>query len=137
MAASDLDHVIIHVDNWDTTHAFYVDVLGLDRVANPEGASNPLGAWAYRIGGQQINVHGPWPGKQAPCCPPPLNEVGRADVAFRTELTPRECVELLHDHGIEVASGPIRRFGAHGWGISVYCHDPSGNEVELISYEPG
>jgi catechol 2,3-dioxygenase-like lactoylglutathione lyase family enzyme len=87
MSVSGLDHVIIHLDDWDATHAFYVGVLGLTRVENPEGGANPLGACAYRVGGQQINVHGPWPGQVDPCCPPPLNEVGRADLAFRTDLT--------------------------------------------------
>ena len=37
------------------THEFYIDVLGLERVDNPEGAGNPLAAWAYRLGGQR-----PW-----------------------------------------------------------------------------
>lgn len=134
MKVSDLDHVIVHVDDWDAAHAFYVDVLGLERLDNPEGAANPLGAWAYRLGGQQINVHGPWPGHRSPCCPPPLNEVGRADLAFRTRLTPDECIELFEHHGIAFVAGPIRRFGALGWGTSVYCHDPSGNGIELISY---
>ena len=134
MSVSDLDHVIIHIDDWDAAHQFYAGVLGMERVDNPEGAGNPLGAWAYRLGGQQINAHGPWPGQMDPCCPPPLNEVGRADLAFRTRLTPTECIELLEDHGIALAAGPLQRFGAQGWGTSVYCHDPSGNGIELISY---
>jgi len=29
----------------------------------------------------------------------------------------------------------MRRFGFGGWGTSVYCRDPSGNGIELISYE--
>jgi catechol 2,3-dioxygenase-like lactoylglutathione lyase family enzyme len=119
----------------DKCHAFYVDVLGLERVANPEGEANPLGAWAYRLGDQQINVHGPWPGRSSPCCPPPLNEVGRADLAFRSPWSATEASERLRSHGVEVESGPVRRFGARGWGTSVYCRDPSGNEVELISYD--
>jgi hypothetical protein len=60
--------------------------------------------------------------------------VGRADLAFRTHRTADENVELLRAHGIALVAGPIRRFGARGWGTSVYCHDPSGNGVELISH---
>jgi catechol 2,3-dioxygenase-like lactoylglutathione lyase family enzyme len=131
---SDLDHVIVHVDDWDAAHGFYVGVLGHERVDNPEGAGNPLGAWAYRVGEQQINVHGPWPGQPGPCCPPPLNTVGSADLAFRTPLSPTECIELLTVHQIAIVAGPTERFGARGWGTSVYCHDPSGNGIELISY---
>lgn len=126
--------MVIHIDDWDACDAFYVGVLGCTRVANPEGAANPLGGWAYRAGEQQINVHGPWPGRTDPCCPPPLNEVGRADLAFRTQQTVEQSAELLHAHGVAVVAGPIRRFGARGWGTSVYCNDPSGNGIELISY---
>jgi catechol 2,3-dioxygenase-like lactoylglutathione lyase family enzyme len=135
MPGIELDHVVIHIDHWDACHAFYIDVLGLGPVDNPEGQTNPLGARAYRLGSQQVKVHGPWPGRASPCRPPPLNEVGRADLAFRSPRSARENVELLRSHGIEVTDGPIRRFGAHGWGTSIYCSDPSGNGVELISYE--
>ena len=66
--------------------------------------------------------------------PATAHEVGRADLAFRTRLTPTECIELLEDHGTALAAGPLLRFGAQGWGTSVYCHDPSGDGIELISY---
>jgi catechol 2,3-dioxygenase-like lactoylglutathione lyase family enzyme len=80
VAAIEFDHAVIHIDDWDACNKFYADVLEVELVENPEGQANPLGAWAYRLGGQQINVHGPWPGLDAPCCPPPLNEVGERGV---------------------------------------------------------
>ena len=47
-------------------------------------------------------------------------------------------VDQLHRLGVEVVSGPVPRFGAQGWGTSIYCRDPSGNGIEIISYEePG
>lgn len=135
MGELELDHVVIHIDDWEACHRFYVDLLGLERVENPEGQANPLGAWVCRLGSQQINIHGPWPGRTSPCCPPPLNEPGRADLAFRSSSSAEENLERLRSHGVEVESGPTRRFGARGWGTSIYCRDPSGNEVELISYD--
>ena len=135
MTRPELDHVVIHIDDWEACHTFYVGVLGCERVANPEGRSNPLGGWALRLGSQQINVHGPWPGMETPCCPPPFNEVGRADLAFRTQLASTANLDLLRRHAVEVIDGPVRRFGAMGWGTSIYCSDPSGNGVELISYD--
>ena len=45
-------------------------------------------------------------------------------------------VARLQAVGVDVIEGPIRRFGAGGWGRSIYCRDPSGNGIELISYEP-
>lgn len=134
VSVEDLDHVVIHVDDWDATHAFYLGVLGLERVENPEAAGNPLDACSYRIGSHQVDVHGPWPGQTGTCCPPPYNEVGRSELALRTSLLSDEVVSLLLSNGVAVATGPVRRFGAGGWGTSVYGADPSGNEVELISY---
>jgi catechol 2,3-dioxygenase-like lactoylglutathione lyase family enzyme len=131
----EFDHVVIHIDDWVLCNQFYAEVLGLDVVENPEGARNPMGAWVYRLGGQQINVHIPWPGMETPCCPPPLNEIGRADLAFRTTRTAEENIAHLVACGVEVADGPMRRFGAHGWGTSIYCRDPSRNGIELIAYD--
>jgi catechol 2,3-dioxygenase-like lactoylglutathione lyase family enzyme len=131
----DLDHVVIHVDDWDAAHAFYIEALGMERVENPEASGNPLDACAYRVGSQQINVHGPWPGNEGRCCPPPLNEVGRADLAFATVHSVEDVVARLGRHGITDLDGPIRRFGARGWGTSIYCRDPSGNGVEIICYD--
>jgi catechol 2,3-dioxygenase-like lactoylglutathione lyase family enzyme len=135
MDETEFDHAVIHVDDWDAANQFYGEVLGADVVENPEGQENPLGAWAYRFGGQQVNVHGPWPGLRTPCCPPPLNRVGGADLAFRTARTTDENVAWLRSNGVTIESGPIRRFGSRGWGTSIYCRDPSGNGVELIAYE--
>lgn len=130
------DHVVIHVDDWASCNRFYAEVIGVEIVNNPEGSGNPLGAVAYRLGDQQINVHGPWPGMETPCCPPPLNEIGRGDLAFRTSRTAERNLEHLLACGVEVVAGPMRRFGARGWGTSVYCYDPSGNGIELIAYDP-
>jgi len=106
----------------------------MTRVENPEAAGNPLDACSYRVGSQQINVHGPLPGNDGQCCPPPLNEIGRADLAFGTTMPPDAVIELLAANGIAISAGPIARFGARGSGVSVYCNDPSRNGVEIISY---
>lgn len=131
---AELDHVVIHIDDWEACTAFYSTVLDADVIDNPEGAANPLGSVVYRVGDQQINVHGPWPGMQGRCCPEPFDRVGGADLAFRVDETPDETLARLRSLGVDVVDGPVRRFGSRGWGVSVYCHDPSGNGIELISY---
>jgi hypothetical protein len=62
------DHAVIHVDDWTSCNSFYAEVTGVEIVNNPEGSGNALGAVAYRLGDQQINVHGPLPGMVTPCC---------------------------------------------------------------------
>ncbi len=96
----------------------------------------PVGSVVYRVGGQQINVHGPWPGMPERCCPAPFDRVGGIDLAFRVEEAPDAVLARLERVGVEVVEGPVRRFGSLGWGVSLYCRDPSGNGIELISYEP-
>ena len=45
-------------------------------------------------------------------------------------LPEEEITRYLSSHGIEV--GPFeRRYGAQGFGLSVYLRDPEGNVVEL------
>lgn len=132
---AELDHVVIHIDDWESCTAFYLAVLDVEVVDNPEGAGNPLGSVVYRVGGQQINVHGPLPGMPGRCCPEPFDRVGGADLAFRVGMTPDETLARLRGLGIDVVEGPVRRFGSRGWGVSLYCRDPSGNGIELIFYE--
>lgn len=134
MTLERFDHLVIHISDWSRSNRFYQKVLGAELVENPEGAANPLGAWAYRFGHQQLNVHGPWPGREGMCCPPPLNEPGRADICFAWAGTIGEALDHLRRHDIPVAEGPIKRFGARGWGESIYCRDPDGASIELICY---
>lgn len=130
-----LDHLVIHVSDWERANRFYGEILGAELVDNPEGADNPFGPKAFRFGSQQLNVHGPWPGRSEPCCPPPLNKPGAADLCFAWSGSVEEARAHLEQHGVQVIAGPVRRFGARGWGQSVYCEDPDGSSVELICYE--
>ena len=130
-----LDHVVIHVSEWARSLQFYRAVLGAEVVANEESASNPAGSWVFRFGEQQVNVHGPWPGRDAgSCCPAPLNKPGTADLSFVWPGTTQSVLAHLRSCGLEAHEGPSPRFGARGWGSSVYVLDPDGNSIELITY---
>jgi catechol 2,3-dioxygenase-like lactoylglutathione lyase family enzyme len=43
----------------------------------------------------------------------------------------------LTEHGVTIAEGPGRRWGARGYGMSVYFSDPDGNRIEVRCYPPG
>lgn len=128
------DHLVIHISDWDRSNRFYRDVLAAELVPNPEGEGNPLGSVAYRFGDQQLNVHGPWPGREDTCCPPPLNQPGRADLCFVWSGSVNKARSHLERHGLVITEGPMKRFGARGWGESVYVRDPDGASIELICY---
>jgi len=120
-----LDHVVIAVRDFERSNAFYRDVLGA-RVVEIDGRV------AYRVGEQQLNVHGPGvePAMVAriPVAP------GNSDLCFEWDGPIALAVAHLNAHGVRVEAGPIARGGAKGAGTSVYFRDPDGTLLELISY---
>jgi catechol 2,3-dioxygenase-like lactoylglutathione lyase family enzyme len=120
------DHVVIAVSDWERSNAFYRDVLGAELVELNRGR------WAYRIGGQQLNVHGPG-SEPAPLAADPVRP-GNSDLCFVWDGDVAEAVEHLRRHGVALVEGPVERPGARGRGTSVYFRDPDGSLLELISY---
>jgi catechol 2,3-dioxygenase-like lactoylglutathione lyase family enzyme len=128
------DHTVIHITDWERSNAFYHEVLGAELVENPEASGNPLGGWVYRFGDQQLNVHGPWPGKDEACCPPERRVPGTSDLCFEWPDAIEEAVRHLDRLGVTIEEGPTKRFGARNGGSSIYFRDPDGSLIELISY---
>ena len=120
-----LDHCVIHVTDWARSNAFYGEVVGAEVI--------PVGAgFAYRLGGVQLNCHGPG------LSPEPLAEKpvmpGGSDLCFRWSGTIEGAMAHLAARGVPVERGPVERHGAAGLGISVYFRDPDGSLMEFIAY---
>jgi catechol 2,3-dioxygenase-like lactoylglutathione lyase family enzyme len=122
-----LDHVVIAVSDWTRSNAFYRDVLGAEIV------ELPYGRYAYRLGAQQLNVHGPGATPE-PRAADPVRP-GNSDLCFVWDGSADEAAAHLAAHGVEVELGPVPRDGAGGAGTSVYFRDPDGSLLELISYQ--
>jgi catechol 2,3-dioxygenase-like lactoylglutathione lyase family enzyme len=124
-----LDHVVIHVSDWERSNAFYRDVLGAELVE--KGDHGP--SRHYRLGDQQLNVHGPGmdphPVAAAPVLP------GSSDLCFVWDGPIEAAEEHLGRHEVPIEVGPVTRYGGRGEGTSVYFRDPDGSLLELISYE--
>lgn len=120
-----LDHVVLAVRDFERSNAFYRDVVGAEIVVID-------GRVAYRVGEQQLNVHGPGvtPAMVARIPVPP----GGSDVCFVWEGPIEGAVEHLGRHGVAIEAGPMLRAGARGRGTSVYFRDPDGSLLEFISY---
>jgi catechol 2,3-dioxygenase-like lactoylglutathione lyase family enzyme len=120
-----LDHCVVHVSDWETSNAFYRDVLGAELVRMGTG-------WSYRFGEQQLNLHGPGvdaePVARRPVPP------GGSDLCFVWPGPIEEATEHLRARGVEVEMGPVLRSGANGDGTSVYFRNPDGSLLEFISY---
>jgi catechol 2,3-dioxygenase-like lactoylglutathione lyase family enzyme len=122
-----IDHVVIHVSDWERSNAFYREVLGAELIGGDRGRTH------YRLGHQQLNVHGPgsdpYPLARRPA------EPGGSDLCFVWEGPLEDAAAHLERHGVEIIEGPVPRHGGQGDGTSLYFRDPDGSLLELISYE--
>jgi catechol 2,3-dioxygenase-like lactoylglutathione lyase family enzyme len=121
-----LDHCVIAVSDWERSNRFYADVLAAEVLELEKGR------FAYRVGHQQLNVHGPgstpYPRAADPVKP------GNSDLCFLWPGPIEEAVAHLASHGVDIEDGPVERQGAQGRGRSVYFRDPDGSLLEFISY---
>jgi catechol 2,3-dioxygenase-like lactoylglutathione lyase family enzyme len=123
-----LDHCVVAVSDWESSNAFYGDVVGAEVIEVSPGR------WAYRVGGQQLNVHGPGVDVSDNVARLPVRP-GNSDLCFAWLGPIADAVSHLEAHGVTVETGPVARFGARDSGTSVYFRDPDGSLLEFISYE--
>jgi catechol 2,3-dioxygenase-like lactoylglutathione lyase family enzyme len=117
-----LDHLVLTVKDIDATCRFYATVLGLASVTFGDHR-RALVCGSQRLhlhlAGQEIEprAHRPTP--------------GGADLCFLTAVSLEDVITHLHDCGVEIILGPVRRTGATGEMMSVYCRDPDLNLIEV------
>ncbi|MCA0937462.1 VOC family protein [Vibrio alginolyticus] len=123
-----LDHVVLRTSNLDAMLHFYRDILGCP----VERELAELGLTQLRAGTALIDVVtveselGQLGGE-----PPQQN--GRNIDHFCLQLSPfeeSELIEYLQSHDIQTEEF-AERYGAQGFGRSLYINDPEGNVVEL------
>jgi catechol 2,3-dioxygenase-like lactoylglutathione lyase family enzyme len=121
-----LDHVVLRVSDMDRAIAFYEQVLGL-RV---ERRLSEIGLVQLRAGSAMIDL-----------VPQKDDEAaGRNMDHYAVRIDSMDVAALtahLRRHGVD--PGEVRRrYGAEGYGPSIYITDPDGNTVELKGPpEPG
>ena len=114
-----LDHVVLRVADIDRAIAFYESVLGL----HVERRLAEIGLVQLRAGSAMIDL-----------VPRTEDEDdGRNMDHFAVRIAEMDVPALtahLARHGID-AGEVRRRYGAEGYGSSIYITDPDGNTVEL------
>jgi len=129
-AIVDIDHVVLRVRDIDRSIAFYRDVLGCP----VEKIQEAIGLYQLRAGrslidlvpvtGELGRMGGRAPGKD-----------GRNVDHLCLVVNPFDEAALrahLASHDVDVSESG-RRYGARGYGMSIYVQDPDGNTVELKS----
>jgi catechol 2,3-dioxygenase-like lactoylglutathione lyase family enzyme len=123
-----LDHVVLRVADLERAKAFYRDVLG----CSEDKWQPDLGLMQMRAGDALIDLVD-LNGK--------LGQKGGAAPGAEARNLDHFCIQLaefdeaalrayLASHGVEVHEAG-RRYGAQGYGPSLYIRDPDGNSVEL------
>lgn len=123
-----LDHVVLRVTDAPAVIAFYVQVVG----AVLERTQDEIGLYQLRAGASIIDivpVDGVL-GRAGGAAPGPE---GRNLDHFALGVAPFDEAAIrahLAAHGVEVIEAG-QRYGAGGFGPSIYIRDPEGNVVEL------
>lgn len=120
MRISGIDHVVLRVADLDRSIRFYSDILG----CTLEWRRNEIALAHLRVGQSFIDLLA-----NLPMHPEPGRNVDHVCLTvadFDVERVRRH----LQDHGVPTGAA-AERFGASGWGQSVYIADPDGNGLEL------
>jgi len=124
-----IDHVVLRTSDVHAMTVFYCEVLGctVERTLSPEVGLVQLRAGQALIDLVDVNSELGRAGGEAP------GSSGLNLDHFCLQVAPiteQELLRWLRCHGIE--AGPFEsRYGADGFGPSVYISDPDGNTVEL------
>jgi glyoxylase I family protein len=123
-----LDHLVLRVSDMDRAIKFYGEVLG----CRVERRLDRIGLVQLRAGTSMIDL--------VPRGSEPALAAGRNVDHYAVRIEGFDFAALkahLERHGVEVGEAQ-RRYGAEGYGPSLYITDPDGNTVELKGPpEPG
>ncbi len=121
-----IDHLVLRVADLEAARAFYEDVLGCQQ----ERSLPELGLYQLRAGEQLIDLV---PIGSTLGGTEPVNQSQANQDHFCLTIDPfdeTQLLDYLSAQGI-ACSEVAQRYGAHGFGPSVYIKDPDGNTVEL------
>ena len=123
-----LDHIVLRVEDMQASLDFYTRTLGCPiRKRRDDLGMIHLGAGTSMI--DLVDAQGPL-GRQGGGLADPRH---RNLDHFCLRIEPFDEAALiahLQSFGLTVEQA-ARRFGAEGYGLSLYCFDPDGNQVEL------
>ena len=130
----DFDHLVLRVADVEASLAWYVDRLGLEGVRVEEWRSGAAPFPSVRVSATSIIDLIPGGSPTRTGTVRAVDEDGRNLDHLCVVVAPCDLVEEANRAGLDVDEGPVRRFGARGWGTSIYVRDADGNTVELRYY---
>jgi catechol 2,3-dioxygenase-like lactoylglutathione lyase family enzyme len=120
ISVTELDHVVLRCRDQPRMLRFYTEVLGLPEERRLEA----LGLVQLRAGRSLVDLV---PGE------PSGHEGANVDhvCLLLAPAAMDDIVRYLGEHEVDLIGDPMVRYGATGYGPSVYLRDPEGNVIEL------
>ncbi|WP_223591900.1 VOC family protein [Pseudomonas sp. A-R-19] len=123
-----IDHIVLRVEDLERSITFYGEVFGAELVKRRDD----LGMVHLRAGTSMIDlvdIHGELGRKGGAAAARERRNVDH--FCLRIEPFDEEAlISHLQSFGLAPEKAAVR-FGADGRGLSIYCFDPDGNQVEL------
>ena len=127
--ADRFDHIVLTVNNIETTIIFYERVLGFEKEAFPGSDGTPR--YALRFGRNKINLQDRATDVVNKAQSPTF---GSGDFCLIAAVPLEQFLAHLRAENIPIEAGPVNRRGALGPMRSLYFRDPDGNLVEVSEY---
>ena len=124
-----LDHLVVNVTDVEVSAAWYQGVLGMSRQDAP---GLPVRT-SVHFGQQKINLR-PISASKDDWFTAGHEGAGSDDLCFITRSEPADVVAHLRACSVAIEVGPVKRLGARGNMMSVYCRDPDGSLIEIATY---
>src|SRR5438093_6012570 len=128
-----MDHIVLNVPDIDRSLAFYMDVLGLQPERLDKFRQGEAPFPSVRISADTvIDLFPMKPGESLGNGPDLQNLNHFTMVVDAADFEGFQ--KHLAERGVKIEDGPGRRWGARGYGQSVYFRDPDGNRIEVRCY---
>lgn len=128
---TELDHIVLRVQDVERSLRFYTEVLGLQPERVPQWQAGEVRFPSLRLNADTIIDL--FASDQEPLG----GEAPRNLDHFCMVIEPTDMEALkasFQQMGVDIQAGPGKRWGSHGDGISLYIYDPDNNVVELRHY---
>lgn len=130
-----MDHIVLNMDNEEMMIVFYMNVLQLAPERLDEYRAGKVAFPSVRLNKDTI----------IDLFPKRMWQIGSMETTGWHNLN-HFCMSMsketwdglkqrLELNSIGIEDGPVRRWGAHGTGISLYFRDPENNLIEARYYE--
>ena len=128
------DHIGLNVVDVDKMILFYTEIMQLPGERLDEFSAGKVPFPSVRLSADSIIDL--FPKKMWELSNP--DEVCRPNLNHFCLVTDEANSEVLQarlkEHGVVILEGPVKRWGAHGSGTSIYFRDPEENTIEVRYY---